>query len=187
MYLYTDEPIEYGDDSAGVDPSNYQNNNFAYSTVQPNINAVLADSGYYDYYGCQFDNDYQGFDCGYAVVVMQAYFLAPSTGSYTFNTPTGVDNQEIVWTGNIAYGQSPWSTSNANYNVIRAGSGPYIEGGAYTVQLNAGDLLPFSTMWVNGGGPGQAQVTITDPAGVQHSDTTGFFVTPCSDDNAFQP
>lgn len=36
--------------------------------------------------------------------------------------------------------------------------------------------MPFTFMWANGGGPGEALLTITDPAGNQYADTTGFFV-----------
>ncbi|RHZ44059.1 uncharacterized protein CDV56_102629 [Aspergillus thermomutatus] len=98
----------------------------------------------------------------------------PST-SHTCNLPANepcatTDNAFYAWHGTKAY--SDYQKNNDDYL-----AGNYIpQAGSVTVQVGVGELVPFTFMWANGGGPGQALLTITDPAGKAHADTTGFFV-----------
>ncbi|KAF4151745.1 hypothetical protein CNMCM8927_001891 [Aspergillus lentulus] len=98
----------------------------------------------------------------------------PST-DHTCNPPVNApwantDNAFYAWHGTKAY--SDYQKNNYDYL-----TGDYIKkAGSVTVHVGVGELVPFTFIWANGGGPGQAYLAITDPAGKAHADTTGFFV-----------
>lgn len=109
---------------------------------------------------------------------MQGYFIASEAGTYTFSSSSAnVDNWNYVWAGDVAY--SAWDDSNVLYAASRTGPGPYINGSG-TVILDAGDAIPMTFLWANGGGVGRSDVEITTPDGTTYTDSTGFFTPACS-------
>lgn len=124
------------------------------------------------------------FDSSYAGVVMQGFFVAPEAGIYTFSSSSSyVDNWGYVWAGDVAY--SEWDDGNVLYAASRTGSGPYL-GGSGTVTLDAGDAIPMTFLWANGGGVGRSDFEITTPDGTTYTDSTGFFAPAC-DAGVFSP
>jgi hypothetical protein len=109
--------------------------------------------------------------CTWVCIVIQGYLWAKEgPGNYTLSSGANTDNAFYAWHGTKAY--SDYQKNNYDYL-----AGDYIkQAGSVTVHVGVGELVPFTFMWVNGGGPGQAYLTITDPAGKAHADTTGFFV-----------
>ncbi|KAF7117602.1 hypothetical protein CNMCM5793_006694 [Aspergillus hiratsukae] len=109
--------------------------------------------------------------CEWVCIVIQGYLWAKQgPGNYTLSSGSSTDNAFYAWHGTKAYSDY----QNSNYDYL---AGSYIpQAGSVTVQVGVGELVPFTFMWANGGGPGQALLTITDPAGNAHADTTGFFV-----------
>ena len=109
--------------------------------------------------------------CEFVCIVIQGYLWAKNgPGNYTLSSSTATDNAFFAWHGTKAYSDY----QNSNYDYL---AGDYIpQAGSVTVSVGVGELVPFTFMWANGGGPGKALLTITDPSGKQYADTTGFFV-----------
>ncbi|GAM36285.1 hypothetical protein TCE0_018r05260 [Talaromyces pinophilus] len=109
--------------------------------------------------------------CAFVCIVIQGYLWAKNgPGNYTLSSSTATDNAFFAWHGTKAYSDY----QNSNYDYL---AGDYIpQAGSVTVSVGIGELVPFTFMWANGGGPGEALLTITDPSGKQYADTTGFFV-----------
>ncbi|KAH8199362.1 hypothetical protein TruAng_006494 [Truncatella angustata] len=122
-------------------------------------------------------SDHSAFLATQAALVLQGFFIAKETGTYTFTSSKDyIDNWGYLWTGDAAY--SSWSDSNTAYKASRTGAG-YVTGTA-TVALNAGDAIPLAFLWANGGGVAQSYFTVTTPSGVRTTDSTGYFVQACS-------
>ncbi|KAF4535209.1 Gleya adhesin domain protein [Lasiodiplodia theobromae] len=116
------------------------------------------------------------FDSAYAAVLMNGFFVAPTSGTYTISSSSSsIDNWGYLWKGDVAY--STWSDSNTAYQASRTGAG-YI-GGSTSFTLSAGDAIPMTLLWANGGGVGQSTFIITLPSGSTVSDSTGYFAPGC--------
>ncbi|OJD33787.1 gleya adhesin domain protein [Diplodia corticola] len=116
------------------------------------------------------------FNSAQSAVLMNGFFVAPAAGTYTFSSSSSyIDNWGYLWTGDAAY--SSWSDSNAAYKASRTSAG-YI-GGSTSFTLSAGDAIPMTLLWANGGGVGQSIFTITLPSGSTVSDSTGYFAPGC--------
>lgn len=88
---------------------------------------------------------------------MQGFFIARQTGTYVFvSSENTVDNWGYMWIGDNAY--SAWDDSNTAFKSSRTGS-PYVTGST-SIQLNAGDAVPITYLWANGGGVGRSSVVI---------------------------
>lgn len=122
-------------------------------------------------------SDGQSFDGSQAALLLQGFFIAAETGTYTFSSSGNyIDNWGYLWTGDAAY--SGWDDDNTDFQASRTTAGYY--GGSTTVAVNAGDAIPLTWLWANGGGAGQSYFVITSPDGSTVTDTTGFFVQACS-------
>ncbi|KAI1639186.1 GLEYA domain-containing protein [Biscogniauxia mediterranea] len=118
------------------------------------------------------------FDASFAALLVQGFFRAPAAGAYVLGTTQAqIDNWGYLWVGDDAY--AAWDDDNAAFRA----SGP---GGAAvwqtTVTLGAGDAVPLTWLWANGGGPSQSYFRITRPDGTSTTDSTGYFVPACGDD-----
>ncbi|KAI0597532.1 GLEYA domain-containing protein [Biscogniauxia sp. FL1348] len=118
------------------------------------------------------------FDASYAALLLQGFFRAPAAGAYVLGTSAAqLDNWGYLWVGADAY--AAWDDDNAAFKA----AGP---GGAAvwntTLTLAAGEAVPLTWLWANGGGPAQSYFRITKPDGSSTTDTTGYFVPACGDD-----
>ncbi|KAK9418671.1 putative GLEYA domain-containing protein [Seiridium unicorne] len=121
--------------------------------------------------------DHSAFLASQAALVLQGFFIAQETGTYTFTSSKDyIDNWGYLWTGDAS--DSTWSDSNTAYQASRTGAG--YTTGTTTVTLNAGDAIPLAFLWANGGGVGESYFTVTTPSGSSTTDTTGYFVQACS-------
>lgn len=176
-------------------------NTYNYLTSNPGFNATTFNSPKYNESGvvddvnlehtynypssdnsCHLPGNYYG-PCGQVTIVNQGYFHAAESGSYTFATNSTMDNAMYVWSGDVAY--DSYTNSNWDYSATRQGY-PVVETpGNKTYTLTAGELMPMTIMFVNGGGPGRAVISVTNPDGVTNG-TSGYFLPPC-DDTTFSP
>jgi hypothetical protein len=112
-----------------------------------------------------------------AAIVMQGFYIAKQTGVHTFiSSGDYVDNWAYLWVGDAAY--SAWSDSNTAFKSSRTGA-PYVTG-RYQIQMNAGDAVPVTYLWANGGGVGQSRLQIVMPNGASVVQHNGYFVQACS-------
>ncbi|KAI5920471.1 GLEYA domain-containing protein [Camillea tinctor] len=131
------------------------------------------------------------FDGTSAGVLLQGFFLAPATGTYVLGTSSRqIDNWGYAWVSDdgddeVAYAE--WDDGNTAFR----GTGPNLSGPetvwSTQVTLNAGDAIPLTYLWANGGGPSNSWFSITRPDGSATSDTTGFFVPACGDGDEIFP
>lgn len=122
-------------------------------------------------------SDGQEFYATQAAVLLQGFFIASETGTYTFSSSSSyIDNWGYLWTGDVAY--SSWNDSNTDFQASRTGSGYY--GGSSSVTMNAGDAMPMTWLWANGGGVGQSWFEVTLPDGSSTTDTSSYLVSACS-------
>lgn len=109
-------------------------------------------------------------DCGLVGVIFQGYlWAAQGPGNYTLSSDDNSDNAFLVWHGSNAY--SNYENSNYDYQANYPSTS-----GSVTINVSTGELVPITLLWANGGGPGQADLSITSPAGTTYSNTSGFFV-----------
>lgn len=171
-YLWNNTPWQYTGHTPTVDTSYFLNNQYSSSGAgTQNVNAWTTNN-YPSVNTCTVPTNppYQ-MDCQYIAVVFQGWFAATDAGNYTFATDTGIDNALFFWTGTKAF--HSWTTNNFDYSALRSGDG--IEAGSFTVSLSEGAFLPVTFIFINGGAPGRARMSITTPDGTGHTDTTGFF------------
>lgn len=117
------------------------------------------------------------FDASQAAILAQGFFVAAETGTYVLSSSSDdIDNWGYLWTGDVAYLE--WDDSNTDFQASRTGAGYY--GGSTPLVMNAGDAIPLTWLWANGGGAAQSYFAITSPDGSTVTDTTGFFVQECS-------
>ncbi|KAL5390287.1 hypothetical protein DPSP01_001859 [Paraphaeosphaeria sporulosa] len=122
-------------------------------------------------------SDGRAFASDYAALLLQGFFIAKETGTHVFTSRGNeVDNYGYAWTGDAAY--SAWNDANAAIRSSRTGGGN-VDGNAY-VSLNAGDAIPLTFLWANGGGVGQNVVRVTMPSGRVVTNHAGYFVQACS-------
>ncbi|OMP88075.1 hypothetical protein BK809_0002832 [Diplodia seriata] len=106
---------------------------------------------------------------------MQGFFVAQATGTYTISTSADyIDNYGYLWTGDAAY---TWTDGTTAYAATRTGGGYF--GGSTSITMNAGDAVPMTWLWANGGGVGRSHFVITTPSGSSVTDTTGYFAPAC--------
>lgn len=118
------------------------------------------------------------FDASQAAILFQGFFLAPLSGTYMMRTGgNDIDNWGYLWMGpNTAY---DWNNDNPDYTSTRTGTGPFTDGyGAFAAR--AGDAIPLTWLFANGGGPAASFIEFTYPGGSKNTDTRGLFVQPCS-------
>lgn len=116
------------------------------------------------------------FDVSQAALLFQGFFIAPQTGPYTFSVPAASnDNFAEFWTGNAALA---WADSAAAFKAIRTADAS--SDGSTTVTMNAGDAMPITYLWANGGGAGQSAFNIVFPDGSSPTDFSKLFLQPCS-------
>ncbi|KAF2443336.1 hypothetical protein P171DRAFT_473647 [Karstenula rhodostoma CBS 690.94] len=122
-------------------------------------------------------SDGRSFPSDFAALLLQGFFIAKETGQYIITSRGGdVDNYGYAWTGDNAY--SAWNDGNAAFRSARTGGGN-VDGNTY-LRLNAGDAVPLTYLWANGGGVGQNIVRITTPSGRVVTSHAGYFVQACS-------
>lgn len=122
-------------------------------------------------------SDHSAFLASQAAIMLQGFFVARQTGTYTFSSSRDyIDNWGYLWLGDAAY--STWSDSNTAFQASRTGAG-YITG-ITTVTLNEGDAIPLAWLWANGGGVSQSYFQVTSPDGTSTTDTSEYFVQACS-------
>ncbi|KAH8666834.1 GLEYA domain-containing protein [Xylariales sp. PMI_506] len=116
------------------------------------------------------------FDASQAALLLQGFFIARQTGTYTLSSSASyIDNWGYLWTGDAAY--SDWSDANTGFQASRTGAGYY--GGSTTVDMSEGDAIPLTWLWANGGGVSQSYFVVTAPDGTVTTDSTGYFVQAC--------
>jgi len=116
------------------------------------------------------------FDASQAALLFQGFFIAPQTGTYTFTVPAeNNDNFAQLWTGASAL---TWADNASAFKAVRTATTSSI--GQTTVSLNAGDAMPFSYLWANGGGAGRSAFNIVLPDGSSPTDFSSLFVQPCN-------
>ncbi|KAI9686267.1 MAG: hypothetical protein M1822_003923 [Bathelium mastoideum] len=161
---------QYDDSFQSFDPSDFQSPNYQRAGVIQNIDTISApEDGPWNLPG------YPPFYLDGIAIVFQGYFVATTTGTYTFTVEQNDDDHFWLWTGNNALGGN-WQNGNQNiYHFF--GDSP----ASYSVDLQYGELLPVTMLWLNAGapdavpGPGAIHFDITSPDGTQIEDTTGFF------------
>jgi len=176
-------------------------NNYNYLSSNPDFNAQTWQSNNYVAHGTINDvnsehtNNYPGSDYtiylpsgpyatgGQVTIVNQGYFHATESGAYTFTTNNTMDNGMFVWSGQNAY--SGYTNQNWDYGAQRLGQPVVTSPGSVTYHLTAGQLWPMTIMFVNGGGPGRAVISVTNPDGIT-SGTSGYFLPAC-DSSTFSP
>lgn len=122
--------------------------------------------------------DHAAFPATQSALLLQGFFIAKETGTYTLSSAaSSIDNWGYLWLGDVAY--SAWSDANTAFKASRTGAGNVA--GSTTVTLNAGDAIPLTWLWANGGGVARSYFAVTSPSGVTTTDTTGYFVQACSD------
>ncbi|KAJ4348832.1 uncharacterized protein N0V89_010210 [Didymosphaeria variabile] len=122
-------------------------------------------------------SDGRSFVSDQAALLLQGFFIAKETGTYTFSSSgNDVDNYGYAWSGDSAY--SAWDDTNAGFKSSRTAAA-YISGTTSLV-MNAGDAVPFTYLWANGGGVGQSKVYIRSPSGQTTTNSAGYFVQACS-------
>ncbi|RFN51793.1 hypothetical protein FIE12Z_3996 [Fusarium flagelliforme] len=118
------------------------------------------------------------FDHSQAALVVNAYFYAKETGTYTFNVPDSIDNWGYLWLNNAAYSRNfgSWSIEGT-----RTGPDPKNwKGGSYAIALKKGDAIPFTYLWANGGGCAGNSLNVRTPSGAVVPGMKGSTVKACN-------
>lgn len=117
---------------------------------------------------------------GQAAIMMQGFFVARQTGTYTFwSGANDIDNWGYLWTGAPALGD--WRDDNTAFKAVRTGSKGQYTGGISYLTLRAGDAVPVAWLWANGGGDAGSFLGIRAPNGLTTIDGSDSFVLPCND------
>ncbi|RGP78902.1 hypothetical protein FLONG3_2807 [Fusarium longipes] len=113
-----------------------------------------------------------------AALVINAYFYAKETGTFTFTIPDTIDNWGYLWLRDAAYSWNPhaWAIEGK-----RTGSNAALwRGGSYQIQLKKGDAIPFTYLWANGGGCAGNNLSVRTPSGSSISGMRGSTVKACN-------
>ena len=177
-------------DAASFTGTNYVRNGVAVRYLNNVRTSSLTGTYWPDSSGttCILPGEFQNYECSQVTVTMQGFFYAATAGTYKLSirgTNNFVDNLLAIWTGSKAYNKPNQRISNGNANFIatRIGAEESI-GGETSLTLQAGEYVPITVMWMNGGGPGGFQFYVDqyDTTGtlVQTTqDTSQFFLPPC--------
>ena len=120
-------------------------------------------------------------------VLAQGFFLAPSSGTFTFSLAPGKnDNWARLWIGDKSY--TTWSESNADVKSTLTSPLDTQDEPSRLVSTPAqtftrGQIYPFTYLVANGGSQGNSFLRITDKAGKDV--TAGSFVRPCDAEAIF--
>ena len=118
------------------------------------------------------------FDHSQAALVVNAYFYAKETGTYTFSVPDTIDNWGYLWLGDAAYSRNhgDWSIRGT-----RTGQNSALwRGGSFSIALKKGDAIPFTYLWANGGGCAGNSLNVRTPGGVVVPGMRGSTVKACN-------
>lgn len=180
-YAFHNE-YNYNLEDPGFDATEWESNDYELSGLLQEINDEHTQNYPSGSDVCSMpDGDFDG--CTQSTFVNQGFLHAITDGTYVVASDNTIDNGMYVWSGDNAY--NGYNNNNMDYQAVRAGVGPYF-GGSQTYELNAGDLIPFTIMAVNGGGPGRAILSITTPDGTT-TGSDGHFVPACPNNNPFSP
>lgn len=126
--------------------------------------------------------DREQFEATQAAVVAQGFFVARAgSGTYTFiASPDTVDNWEYLWLGEDAY--CDWADANAAFRAMRGADGKDVVGGRFSVDLEAGDAVPLTWLWANGGAAARSDLRVGLPDGTVTDDLARFFVRACGEE-----
>lgn len=171
----------------GLDVTQFKNNNYEYTGTVQNPPDFRCSGSIYLY--CPLPNSENYADYSHITAVMQGYFYAPQTGVYTLTTGYSgifVDNYLGLWSGDKAY--NAWDNNNADFISIRAEEdGSDNEPGTFVTTLTAGQLLPITLIFMNGGGGAGFHFEVYTPDESVYDDTSSFFLPPCDNGNPFTP
>lgn len=183
-YYAFENSYDYGQEDPGFDATSWNSNAWMVSGTIQDINDEHTDNFPSGANTCSLPDGNVVDFCTQVTFVNQGYFHAIEDGTYMLSSDNTIDNGMYVWSGSNAYDK--YNDGNEDYNAERTGSGPTTTTGRQKYNLNAGDLVPFTIMAVNGGGPGRAAIYVTTPNG-DISGTNGFFLPACPAGNPFSP
>lgn len=118
------------------------------------------------------------FNPSQAALIVNAYFYAKETGTYTFSVPDTIDNWGYLWLGDAAYSRNfgSWAVrgtrTGQNANLWR--------GGSFPISLKKGDAIPFTYLWANGGGCAGNSLNVRLPSGLVVPGMRGSTVKACN-------
>ncbi|ETS85363.1 hypothetical protein PFICI_03388 [Pestalotiopsis fici W106-1] len=117
-------------------------------------------------------------------VVAQGYFRAKHTGSYYIgSTGFSTDDWAFMWTGKKAF--QDWDLDNRDGEAFGHRLVVNEDMGVQLNNLDEGQLVPFTYLWINYLGAGQSNFFIDDALSFDLSfDNQGWFIWDC-DPNAF--
>lgn len=167
----------------GFDATEWESDNYELSGLIQNIQDEHTDNYPSGADTCSLPDGNVFTGCRQSTFVNQGFLHATMDGTYVVASDNTIDNGMYIWSGDNAY--SGYNNNNMDYEAVRAGGGPYF-GGSQTYEFNAGDLIPFTIMAVNGGGPGRAILSITTPDG-ETTTSDGHFMPACQNNNPFSP
>ena len=139
-------------------------------TQWPNISTQLYIDGSSSPYGT-LPGHRNTVDMSAAAILMQGYFIMPASGTYAVS---GVfDNFGFFWLGRKAY--NPWSASATATGTTASDAnsdGRIIPGtsGVANLYFRSGEIVPFTGLWANAGGPGLFQLNALLPNGSMWKD-----------------
>lgn len=156
----------------GFTASFFKNNIAVLSTGRVNTLTFSGSGG-----NLQLSDGSPAFEIKQAAIVFKGGFKASQTGTYTFTTTVAKnDNWGWFWIGDVAV--NDWNDNNAAYKATRVGSGGFF-GGTTSITLRAGEVIPITFLWANGGGAGSTDFTIRLPDGTTTTNGSGYFVESC--------
>lgn len=184
LTYYQFDASQYNDDGyvQDINVATFQNTNYQRTGLIQNLASIATpnwpNGGTY----CALPG-YSSFNCANIAVVMQGYFVAPSSGNYTFDALHTTDNDFYAWFNEDAEGTA-WNNGNTAFEEQYPAFG-----GSASYELDAGEYLPLTFLWVNVGGPGQVIFQVTMADGSVVADTTGLFVPSvgCDGSTVFSP
>ncbi|PTU23654.1 hypothetical protein P175DRAFT_0496814 [Aspergillus ochraceoroseus IBT 24754] len=178
-YDYFNSPNGFG--GGDYDTANW-NGNYSYSTSGLTRNIDFESPNWPSGPArCQLPGQDTATDCSQWTVVFQGFLYAAEAGNYTVHAPTSSessewqDNSGFWWGGEKAY------SSYANENVDGGATGNGIPGtpNSFNYPLMAGEFLPMTFIYSNGGGPAANRISITSPNGTRYPADLDLFVPPC--------
>lgn len=166
--------------SSEIDVAQFQGTNYQRTGLLENLRSVSTYAN--PNYECTLPG-YPLFDCSTIAIVMQGYFLAPSTGNFTFTAEYLNDDDFYAWSGSNAEGTN-WNNGNTDFTQQW-----HTTTGTASYELTEGEYLPVTFLWVNVIGNGDILFDIALPDGTLVTDTTDHFVPSvgCDGSTVFSP
>lgn len=180
-YVFSND-YDYSLDDPGFDATTFQSSDYKLNGTISEVNdehTVGYPNG--SPYLCNLPNgEYD--ECDQVTIVNQGYLHATKDGVYQLASDNTTDSGMYVWSGETSH--HGYEYDNADYTAESIG-GNHTSGSA-SYNVTAGSMTAITIMWVNGGGPGKAQISVTDPSGFS-SGTAGHFIPACPAVNPFSP